>query len=203
MSEAAVGLSGKRRKSYSWVSIALHWTAAVGFLVMFYIGNTFEEMPRGPERREVLLFHIALGMTLFPLFAGRVIWRLYEGWPVEPDQPLLLKLLGRWVPRLLLLNVALQAVTGPIAVWTGGNPIDVFGLFSIPSVTGKIQIVHRLAETAHVIGAKTWIPLLALHVLGALKHHFYDRDRVLVRMVRGGATLDPPKLSPEPVARQG
>jgi len=36
---------------------------------------------------------------------------------------------------------------------------------------------------AHEMGAKLLYVLLALHILGALKHHFVDRDNVLHRML--------------------
>ena len=36
---------------------------------------------------------------------------------------------------------------------------------------------------AHEVAGKALIALIALHVIGALKHHFVDRDNVLRRML--------------------
>jgi len=39
-------------------------------------------------------------------------------------------------------------------------------------------------EGLHEVGGNAFIPLVALHVLGALKHAVLDRDGVMARMFR-------------------
>ena len=53
----------------------------------------------------------------------------------------------------------------------------VFGLFPIPHFS-----MDWLASI-HGLGANLAMVLLFLHVAAALKHQFYDKDRLLMRMV--------------------
>jgi cytochrome b561 len=45
--------------------------------------------------------------------------------------------------------------------------------------------VHDMFGEAHEIAAKILYLLFALHLAGALKHQFIDKDRALVRMMPG------------------
>ena len=51
----------------------------------------------------------------------------------EPQQSKIFQDLARWIPRLLLIALAIQMLTGPLIVWTGGRGISVFEWFTIPT----------------------------------------------------------------------
>jgi cytochrome b561 len=53
----------------------------------------------------------------------------------------------------------------------------IFGLFPVP------QIPFDAFGRLHGISTKLAIGLLILHVLGALKHQFWDKDRLINRMI--------------------
>jgi cytochrome b561 len=85
---------------------------------------------------------------------------------------------------LLLIGIVIQIVSGPLAVWSGGNPIRVFDWFAIPSpFAERNEGIHEFAEVLHAIGRWTLIVFMGLHVLGVVKHMFVDRDGVLERMI--------------------
>ena len=65
-----------------------------------------------------------------------------------------------------------------------GLPTMWFGLFEWPHlpVASSAQTAGGASE-AHEILAYIGLLLFGLHVAGALKHHFFDRDDVLVRML--------------------
>jgi cytochrome b561 len=85
---------------------------------------------------------------------------------------------------LLLLAILIQFISGPLAIWSGGRDINVFDLFAIPTpFAERNEAVHEGAEVAHAIGRWMLLSLIVLHVLGALKHAFIDRDGVLRRML--------------------
>jgi cytochrome b561 len=82
---------------------------------------------------------------------------------------------------LLLFGVM---VSGYLISTADGRPIEVFGLFAVPAtVTGLPGQADRAGDI-HLILAVTVIILAIVHALAALKHHFIDRDRTLVRMLR-------------------
>ena len=72
-----------------------------------------------------------------------------------------------------------------------------FGLFSIPALWGPDKELKHLAEDVHEWLSWAIVTLVVLHVAGALKHHFVDRDDVLRRMLPGRRAAPPPVANPE------
>ena len=170
---------------YGSISRLNHWLGAALVLALLAIGLYFEDMPRGDAKIYWVKLHIAIGALAVPLLAFRVIWRvknLHAG-PAEFAQPVALQWLTRIVHGLLLLGIAVLIVSGPLMVWTGGRAIDVFGWFAIPSPTGEIHALHEALEVVHAFTAKVILFAVIGHVLGALKHLVFERDRLLGRML--------------------
>lgn len=55
--------------------------------------------------------------------------------------------------------------------------------FDLP--IGKSRTLHELFGEVHELAVYLTIALIALHVGGALKHHFIDRDGEMRRMLPG------------------
>lgn len=168
---------------YGWISIALHWFSAIAIIYLYLTGEELEELARGPERTDVQLMHVSIGMiALLP-----VLYRLYWRWASDTPEPLgdnrILSLLATWVPVLMLLAVFVLMVTGVLIPWSVGNPLDVFDWFQIPSPLPSSRPFHQLLEEIHEFAAHAIVPLFLLHVLGALKHVVIDRDNTLTRML--------------------
>jgi cytochrome b561 len=58
-----------------------------------------------------------------------------------------------------------------------------FGLFQWPDLIGKNEKTFDLLRSTHEILSYVLLALAILHILAALKHHFWNRDDVLVRML--------------------
>jgi cytochrome b561 len=77
----------------------------------------------------------------------------------------------------------------------GGFPATFFGLFALPAILPKNETLFMITRTVHAFAAYGILALLALHVAGALKHHFLDKDATLQRMttfklgLKGGLAL--------------
>ncbi len=66
----------------------------------------------------------------------------------------------------------------------GVAPASFFGITKIPLLPDfgiDFHFIHRW-------GGRAAMALIALHMVAALKHHFYDRDDVLVRMMHRDKT---------------
>lgn len=175
------------RQGYGWLSIALHWLAAAAILFMLWSGFSadFAEDAGDREGRAALMrLHIGFGASVALLLLARVVASYAQPRPQAPEQAPALKLLAVGTHQLLLLAILIQIVSGPLAVWSGGQPINVFGLFAIPGpFAERNDAVHEAAEVLHAIGRWSLVVLISLHVLGALKHALIDRDGVLQRML--------------------
>jgi cytochrome b561 len=172
---------------YGWLTIALHWIAAVGVIAMFTTGvqaYLAEEAGNRAARGAAMGLHISIGATLFVFFLARVALHYTQVRPEKPAQSKLLNTLSTIVQHTLLIAILIQIVSGPLAVWSGGRAINMFDFVSLPSpFPARNEAVHEFAETLHVIGRLLILVLLPVHVLGALKHLVLDRDSVFSRIL--------------------
>jgi cytochrome b561 len=174
-------------RGYGWLSIALHWLAAFAILAMFWSGFAAEnagDLGDREARRALMGFHIGFGASIALLLLARIAAHFAQQRPAPVQQAKPLMLLSSMTHLLLLGAILIQVVSGPLAVWSGGRDINVFDVFAIPTpFAERNQGVHEAAEAMHALGRWALIVLIALHVLGALKHAFIDRDGVLRRML--------------------
>lgn len=173
-----------QRVGYSGLQVALHWSIAA--LVVFQLVVN-DAMPDAFHKRldnELLndhegLFstiHVTVGVTILILALARVAARLALGAPpVHRDKPIALVYLAYVTHFALYGFILLMPIAGAIA-WLG-----------------KVEDVGHV----HAFAGTILIPLIALHVAGALTEHFFFRNDTLKRMLvpnkRSGASAEPPQ----------
>lgn len=167
---------------YGAVSVFNHWLGAALIVALLAIGLYFEDMPRGDEKLYWLRLHISIGaLALLPL-AFRVFWRARSTSPAPLPQPPRMQRLASALHVILLAAIGVLLLTGPLAVWSGGRAINVFGWFAIASPMGEMPALHKALETVHAIAAKVLLFSFAAHALAALKHAVVNRDGTLWRI---------------------
>jgi cytochrome b561 len=175
------------RQGYGWLAIILHWLAAIAVIYLLWTGFAIDAAEEAGDRalhhaQEEL--HISFGMTVILILAARVISSYAQPRPVPPEQAPALKFAAVATHQLLLLAIILEIVTGPLLEWSHGHAIEVWNWFSVPGpFSGRNRDLHETLETLHGIARWPIVILIALHVLGALKHAMIDRDGVLKRML--------------------
>jgi len=169
-----------------WGGIArsFHWLIFALILVAGTVGLIMVELPRRPNIIPVYSFHKSVGLTVLALAVLRLLWRLFDRRPREPAMPAW----QRWASRLVHGALYALIFAIPLSGWlfdsAGGlRPLHWFGLFEVPKLVAPDGDIKDIAETLHE--ALFWVLAAAvvLHVGGALKHHFIDRDEVLARML--------------------
>jgi cytochrome b561 len=172
------------RNRYSTVSLALHWLIAA-LVVAQVLLIMAHDATEGPASREFVNIHKSVGLTILVLTLARIAWRIRNpAIPLPIDMPRWQKVLARTTHVLFYVVLLVMPLTGWLASSAAGRDIDWFGLFNWPllpvgggrEAAGGFMDVHRTV-------VKLLYVLIALHVLGALKHHFWDRDNVLHRMI--------------------
>lgn len=180
---------------YSTLSIILHWLIA-GLLVWAVALAWQAEDLKGMAKAVPLGLHKPLGITIMLLTFVRIALRFITPTPPMGDhlKPWEVKLAksvyGLFYLLLLVLPLtgwAMVSASKLIAVF----PIDMFGLFHWPAIGPLTQLpadqmkdTHELLEGIHKLTAKVVIyGLIPLHVLGALKHQFLDKDNELAKMI--------------------
>jgi len=172
-----------RADKLSPLSIGLHWSIAVAILIALPIGLYMEDLPKGPERNELIALHSTIGLVVLLLAVARIAWRTNQGLPAPLGAP------PPWQHRLavvvhwgLLVATIAMPLSGIAQRLGHGSAVDVFGLFTLGPMA-KNEILAQAGGAVHGIGANVLMVLLLLHVAGALKHQFVDRDGTFARML--------------------
>lgn len=169
-------------KGYSLFSIFLHWAVAAFIVFLFVSGQFFEEHGSINAGRTLRAVHISVGTIAAVFIFVRFFWRASQPSLDKGNDGPMLNLLATLVQWGLLLATVGAVVTGIGAVWASGRALDVFGIVSLPSPMGNHHDLHETLEGIHEFFANAFIPLVALHVLGALKHWLINRDGVMARI---------------------
>jgi cytochrome b561 len=143
-----------------------------------------EGAPSLLEKAKILTTHKSTGMTIFILAILRLLWRLTNPVPAPVAGT------KSWQERLAgIMHWTLYALVflTPLAGWTMSSArnfsVSYFGLFTWPNLVAPDQSLYETLKKMHFVLAATMISLAWLHAFAALKHHFFDKDNVLRRML--------------------
>lgn len=75
-------------------------------------------------------------------------------------------------------------ITGYLFSWSAGHPAPVLYLFNIPQLMNENPDIMAIVKPVHIYLSWAAGLLLVGHILAALKHHFVDKDTVLLSMTR-------------------
>ncbi len=175
-----------RSERYTRTAMVLHWLIAFAVIGQFTWGWLMQEIPKQPPglRADAFNFHKSIGITILALMALRLLWRWRHPAPALPAMP-------RWQVRLAHFTHALLYVTLfvlPLAGYLGsvfsGYPVKLFGL-TLPAWGRNDPYLKELFSA--IVYVTSWVlaGAVMLHVAGALKHAFVDRDGLLSRMGLG------------------
>ncbi|MGD2082915.1 MAG: cytochrome b [Chromatiales bacterium] len=175
-------------RSFGLGAIVLHWLVALAVVGLFALGMWMVDLTYyDPWYRQAPDIHRSVGVLLFGVLALRIGWRVANPRPraapgVSPLEDRLSRA-AHWSMDALILVVV---VSGYLISTADGKAIDVFGLFSVPATFVGPENQADLAGKLHWYLALALMGLAGLHTLAALKHHFIDRNRTLMRMIRPG-----------------
>ncbi|KRW82009.1 cytochrome b [Marinobacter sp. P4B1] len=169
---------------YGWLAVVLHWLVATVVVGLFALGfwmvdlSYYDEWYRkGPD------LHRSIGLILFAVVVFRLLWRLINASPRPLASHKRWEVVSAHVAHSLLYVLMFVAmVSGYLITTADGSSISVFGLFDVPSLTGRVKGMEDTAGAVHYWSTWALVGLAGLHALGALKHHFIDRDETLRRM---------------------
>lgn len=164
-------------------SVALHWIVALLFVALAVTGYGLMLAERA-QRGAWMDWHYGLGFILV-VFAGlRLIWRAFNPLPTLTAGPRWENLLARASHILLWFFILALPLTGWVAASTGRRPLSVFSWFEFPRIWDVADRgMHRMSEDWHGWLSHAFLVIFVLHIIGALKREYLNRDRTLSRML--------------------
>lgn len=172
---------------YSKVSIVLHWIIAALVLANIGLAELTEDLSR-EARGPYMDVHKAFGISMLALTIVLIVWRLRHKAPALPEtMKLWERRLARIVHTVFYALLLILPLSGWIWMSTYPASFAYFGLVDVPlwPVAGQEGLGDILHETHEIVG-KAMIVLVALHILGAMKHLIIDKDGSFRRMLPGG-----------------
>ncbi len=197
--------------SYSLATRTLHWVSAIVVIALAVAGLVMVELPSATPGQvaakfEFYSWHKTVGVLLLFLGAFRLVRTVSSPRPRPLATHSVIEVtIARAVQTCFVVALVILPVTGLLKHLTsmGGAPIWFWPIDGWLNL-GNHESVSKFAGLLHRYFAYGLIAALFLHVSGALKHHFIDRDTTLLRMISGVNAHEPPKtVIPDKAVRRG
>lgn len=179
-------------QTYGSVTKTFHWLTALLIVTLIPLGifanglpyDTSEELAR---KAWFFSLHKTLGVTVFFVALARILWAVSQPKPasLHPERRAE-TYLAATVHWLLYGSLLLVPLSGWVhhAATAGFAPIWwPFGQ-NLPMVP-KSETLAATTAGLHIVFERVLAASILLHIAGALKHHFIDRDVTLLRMLPG------------------
>jgi cytochrome b561 len=169
---------------YTGVAQAMHWIIAALIVTQFVLAWTADDLPLGVHKLALLARHKSFGMTVLMLAILRMIWRISHPPPALPSAMTPLeRRLARATHAAFYILLFAMPITGWMMSSAKNYSVSWFGLFTWPNLIGKNETAFDFLKTTHDYLSDVLFGIAVLHVLAALKHHFWNKDDVLMRML--------------------
>jgi cytochrome b561 len=189
---------------YTKTAIILHWLIAIFIALMFVLGWYMAELPKeAPKQMAYDLFdlgvftwqlaeeasprtfyfnlHKSLGLTVLALIVLRILWRITHTPPAAlSSYKAIEKKVATATHHSLYLLMLAVPVTGLIMAINSKYGVKWFGIDVIAGLDNKP--VRDFFECTHEFVGIVLLVLIGIHLLGALKHKFIDKDDTMSRI---------------------
>ena len=169
---------------YGWPAIAMHWVSAAAIFFLFLLGLWMVTLDYNSSfYHDAPYVHKSVGVLLMILTFFRFVGNFFNPRPEHIDG-IIFDLLGLAVHIALYVFIFSLGITGYLMATAESAPIEVFGWFEVPALFEPFDSQADLAALLHQWLAYSMMALVSIHVLGVLKHHYFDQDDTLKRMLR-------------------
>lgn len=171
---------------YGALSRLLHWLIAGGIVLQFVLAKLAELADADQARLKqlsVLANHKSVGITILGLALVRLLWRINSPPPPLPASMSSVQRGASHVSHwLLYVLLFVMPLSGWLMSSASAYSVSWFNLFTLPDLVAPNSDLKDLMLLLHHWLANGLFALALLHVAGALKHHFWEKDDVMRRM---------------------
>ncbi len=170
-------------EKFSSITVGFHWIIAIAVIGMLAFGIYMEDLPDSPEKGDLYGIHISIGVIVLVVASLRITWRIINKFPIPlstmPKWQERIAKLAHWV---LIIGTVMMPISGLMMNLGGGRSLNIFGYELIAESGIENEFLSGFGHTVHEFGGKLLIIFVVLHVIGAIKHQFIDKDGTISRM---------------------
>ena len=169
---------------YTRTAKGLHWLIALLILGLLGLGFYMHDLPLSPQKLQLYSWHKWAGVTVFLLVIVRLAWCVTHQ---PPPLPAGMPRWQQWAAHTTHVLLYLLMLAIPLSGWlmssAKGFQTVWFGVLPLPDLLAKDKVLGDLLATLHMSLNLLLVALLVAHVGASLKHHFINKDDVLLRML--------------------
>jgi len=168
---------------YTRTAILLHWLIAAAILGQIMLGWYVDDIPRNtPARAWWVNLHKSIGLTIGLLIVLRLAWRwLHRPPELPPFMPGWERASARLSHWALYACMLIMPLSGYIASNFSKWGVKFFNAVPLPPWGVDDKHIYAIFNGTHVVTSYIFVALIAVHVIGALRHAV-RRDGVVRRM---------------------
>ncbi len=172
-------------KSFGIITILLHWIMAFLIIGLFALGAYMVTLTYyDPWYNGALWWHDFLGMVVFGLLIIRIAWMLNNTHPTPLTSYKKIEITAaKYAHILFYILLLIICISGYLISTAKGAGIEIFNGFNIPSLITLRETQADVVGKIHEIAVYILLALFIVHVTAALKHHYFDKDITLVRIL--------------------
>lgn len=167
---------------YSKRMVVVHWLTLALLVTAWFLG---EELAEATDASQATLLayvvHASAGVTVLLLTLTRLLFRRKDGVPPAIGQGVTDKI-AKGVHHTLYTVLVLLPVSGIVTIVTSdtGKALLAGDASLLPKEGGYDQV---FAHSVHETLVTVLIAVVIVHILGAIKHQFIDKDGLMARMM--------------------
>ena len=168
------------------ITILIHWLMAFIIIALFIVGKYMVDLAYYDAYYHIApWWHKSFGLLIAALLLFRIFWRISNPKVEELSsyKPLEVRA-AKIMQYLLYLLVLICCISGYLISTAEDAGVSFFGWFDIPALVSNGEQQADLAGEIHEYSTLALIILAGLHALAALKHHFIDKDKTLIRIFK-------------------
>ena len=162
----------------------LHWLTLFLVATIFVLAFSVRFASSSEQARMLVEMHRSLGVTVWVVTLGRLVWRQFSRFPDWPaDMPWAMRFAAHWSEYALYALLLTQPILGLLHTNAHGERVTVFFLDQLPALIGRDPPLAKQFLGVHQTVGLLLLGLIALHALAALYHHVWRRDDTLRAML--------------------
>ncbi len=171
--------------TYSKTRVLLHWAIALLIIALFASGYWMVELnyydawyTKAPH------YHKSFGLLLILFLIAACVVRIRTAKPnYEKSLSDFEKKSAKAVQMTMSFLAFFICITGYLMVTANGDPVSLFNWLDVPATLKDVKNQEDITGKYHRWAAYLILGLAIMHAAVALFHHFFKKDRTLLKML--------------------